>query len=55
MAYLGNDPSLDVSVQKYEYTATASQTTFNCTYDTPVDADGMPTGNATIVDWPIKG
>jgi len=36
MRYLGNDPN-DISVQKYEYTAAAGQTTFNCTYETAVD------------------
>ena len=25
---------------------------FMALYETPVDADGMPTGNAPIVDWP---
>ena len=27
---------------------------FMALYDTPVDAEGMATGNATIVDWPVK-
>jgi len=36
-------------------TACTTLEQFMVLYDTPVDADGMPTGNATIVDWPIKG
>ena len=37
MAYLGNSPETTAAVNKYEYTATASQTTFACTYDSRVD------------------
>ena len=36
MAYIGNGLE-DASVNKYEYTATAGQTTFNCVYDNQVD------------------
>ena len=37
MAYIGNNPEVDAGINKYEYQATAGQTTFNCTYDTKVD------------------
>jgi len=37
MSYLGNSPEIDASINKYEYTATASQTTFSATYDQRVD------------------
>jgi hypothetical protein len=33
-------------------TAAADLATFMALYDTPVDADGNPTGNAPINDWP---
>jgi len=36
MAYIGNGLE-DASVNKYEYTATAGQTTFNCVYNNQVD------------------
>ena len=36
MSYIGNGLE-EASVNKYEYTATAGQTTFNCTYDSRVD------------------
>jgi len=36
-------------------TACTTLEQFMVLYDTPVDAEGMATGNATIVDWPIKG
>jgi len=37
MSYLGNNPEIDASINKYEYTATAGQTTFSATYDQRVD------------------
>ena len=37
MAYIGNNLDSDIQVNKYEYTATAGQTTFACTYDRAVD------------------
>ena len=37
MAYIGNTPDIDAQVLKYEYTATAGQTVFNCSYDNTVD------------------
>ena len=33
-------------------TGAADHDAFMALYDTPVDADGVPTGNATINDWP---
>lgn len=30
----------------------ADHTAFIALFDTPIDADGVPTGNAPIVDWP---
>lgn len=33
-------------------TGAADHTAFMALYDTPVDADGVPTGNAPINDWP---
>jgi hypothetical protein len=30
----------------------ADHTAFVALFDTPVDADGNPTGNAPIADWP---
>ena len=33
-------------------TGAADHTAFMALYDAPVDADGMPTGNAPINDWP---
>ncbi len=43
MAYIGNNLNNDVSINQYEYTATAGQTTFYCTYEKGVDVyiDGM--------------
>jgi hypothetical protein len=37
MSYIGNSPEIDAAVNKYEYTATSGQTTFNCVYDSRVD------------------
>ena len=37
MSYLGNNPEIDASVNKYEYTASSGQTTFSCAYDSRVD------------------
>ena len=37
MAYIGNNLNNDVSINQYEYTATAGQTTFYCTYEKGVD------------------
>jgi len=37
MAYLGNNLDSDIQVNKYQYTATAGQTNFACTYDRAVD------------------
>jgi len=37
MAYIGNNLDSDIQVNKYEYTATAGQTIFACTYDRAVD------------------
>lgn len=37
MAYIGQDLDSDIQVNKYEYTATAGQTIFACTYDRAVD------------------
>jgi len=35
-------------------TACTTHEAFMALYETPVDADGMPTGNAPINDWPEK-
>ena len=37
MAYIGQGLDSDIQVNKYEYTATAGQTIFACTYDNAVD------------------
>lgn len=37
MAYIGQGLDSDIQVNKYEYTATAGQTIFACTYDRAVD------------------
>ena len=37
MAYIGKSPETDSAVKKYEYTATAGQTTFSASYETRVD------------------
>jgi len=34
--------------------ATNSHSAFLALHDTPVDADGNPTGNAPIDDWPTE-
>jgi len=48
MSYLGNNPEIDASVKKYEYSATANQTTFSATYDQRVDVylNGVLLSNA---------
>ena len=37
MSYIGNNLENDISTRRYEYTATAGQTVFPCTYDKGVD------------------
>jgi hypothetical protein len=37
MAYIGNNLNNDISINQYEYTATAGQSTFYCTYEKGVD------------------
>jgi len=55
-AVLNYRDSVRVTSNEIEAAITACTTLeqFMALYDTPVDAEGMATGNATIVDWPVK-
>ena len=44
--------ALPVTTIEGKITGAANFAAFIALYDTPVDGDGNPTGNAPIVDWP---
>ena len=51
MSYIGNSPEFwNLNVNKYSYTATEGQTTFNAVYDNVVDVTSVQFNGVTV--WP---